>query len=424
MRLKTVAVLIVALTSILATSTPASADDIQGDQVSQGGGSSGQNKECKKATDCEWPEVCIGMWTSKNAAYLVYCKFTTQDDQVQSGNLNAGRCRCHKPPSLCETSAQCTDGYRCVRSKFMDGHQMCIHCNYAAAIRTYDSSIFESVDQMPACTPSASPIPTAVATVMYSTLSNDGFTWDECSDILQDCRGNRTCAKWRQEVPLQKCDANVGYENCYCRLSQEEEKCNLSTDCLKGDRCVRVTSKADFRFNETLCVSCAYVSYAVNIQPLDGGADKCYTQRTDDGTASTSDDDTSGDNGGEGESGSNGNGGDTSEVCIDANALRHLPERQLVYEKHKWGRVLCDEKESCATPGHMVVFRSEAMMMSSYCERFAKCERRWMLVNSARMKRQLRIASLTADLQYTVFAARFETRLEERLLRSVVHIGL
>lgn len=111
------------------------------------------------------------------------------------------------------------------------------------------------------------------------------------------------------------------------------------------------------------------------------------------------------------------------EVCIDAEALRHLDARDLVFTKPSIARVLCDSNRSCSTPGHVVVFTGKAMMMKTYCEMVGCTEER-MHVNSPRLSRRVRIPSNTRQLEYTGFAARYGTRAEEAFLATAVRIGL
>lgn len=113
-------------------------------------------------------------------------------------------------------------------------------------------------------------------------------------------------------------------------------------------------------------------------------------------------------------------------ICIDVSLLRHLRPHQLVFARHGRARVLCDPDGSCATPGHMVVWRARAMMMATYCaavrERQCREEVRW--VNSPKWARKARVASRTSGLEFTAFAARYATRVEEAVLRMAVHVGL
>lgn len=114
-----------------------------------------------------------------------------------------------------------------------------------------------------------------------------------------------------------------------------------------------------------------------------------------------------------------------SPVCIAANMLTGVQRSDLVYAEHKRAQVLCDENGSCATDGHMVLYRGVAMMMATYCDLDAvNCRREATVVNSPRMRRGLRIASRTTGLEFTAFAARFVSKLEERALRGLVRFGL
>lgn len=111
-------------------------------------------------------------------------------------------------------------------------------------------------------------------------------------------------------------------------------------------------------------------------------------------------------------------------VCVDAEALQHLSRRELVYEEHRRSKVLCDLQGSCATAGHMVRYEGTAMMMKSYCTLVGGCEEKVAWVNSPRYRVGLVVRSKTEGLVYTAFAARYETRAEEALLSTAVHVGL
>lgn len=111
------------------------------------------------------------------------------------------------------------------------------------------------------------------------------------------------------------------------------------------------------------------------------------------------------------------------DVCVDARALDHLPREELVFETHSWANVLCDRQGSCATHGHIVTFRDVPMMMGTYCE-LVGCARRVMEVNSPRRRRKLRVKSKTEGLEYTAFAARYQTFAEEFVLSTAVRLGM
>ncbi|PXF44036.1 hypothetical protein BWQ96_06209 [Gracilariopsis chorda] len=111
--------------------------------------------------------------------------------------------------------------------------------------------------------------------------------------------------------------------------------------------------------------------------------------------------------------------------CI---AVHHLKgerlKNALLYKSDVLARVLCDENESCATPGHMVIYRERAMMMRSYCELAGKCTERFLKVNGLKYERGKRVGSLSDGLSFSALAARFESKMEELVLKTAVHIGL
>ena len=110
-------------------------------------------------------------------------------------------------------------------------------------------------------------------------------------------------------------------------------------------------------------------------------------------------------------------------VCIAIHALSHLSQDQLVFSKHRFANVLCDEMNNCATPGHIVHYKSRPMMMKNYCNIVA-CKNEVMRVNSPKWSKAFRVPSNSNELQFTAYAARFETRTEERLMKLAVHMGL
>ena len=69
------------------------------------------------------------------------------------------------------------------------------------------------------------------------------------------------------------------------------------------------------------------------------------------------------------------------------------------------------------------MYLGSAMMMKRYCT-LVHCEKRIMKVNSPKLQTGLRVSSKTEDLEYTAFAARYETRAEELILSTAVHIGM
>eukprot|EP00737_Agarophyton_chilense_P002984 gb/GEZJ01003451.1/.p1 GENE.gb/GEZJ01003451.1/~~gb/GEZJ01003451.1/.p1 ORF type:complete len:482 (-),score=42.20 gb/GEZJ01003451.1/:2040-3485(-) len=110
-------------------------------------------------------------------------------------------------------------------------------------------------------------------------------------------------------------------------------------------------------------------------------------------------------------------------ICIAVETLKHTTEGKLLYKKHIAARVLCDSLENCATTGHMVLFRGQAMMMKSYCAQVG-CKQRVKWVNSPRYQPGWRGRALGSELFFTAFAARFEAVIEEHILSFAIGIGL
>lgn len=109
-------------------------------------------------------------------------------------------------------------------------------------------------------------------------------------------------------------------------------------------------------------------------------------------------------------------------ICIEVTLLKGYERRELVYDEHRFAKVLCDAQGNCATKGHMVVFQDAPMMMSTYCA--GKCTERVAKVNSPRWTRGLRVPSKKIGLSFTAFAARHGTNIEETFLAAAVRVGL
>eukprot|EP00737_Agarophyton_chilense_P002292 gb/GEZJ01002601.1/.p1 GENE.gb/GEZJ01002601.1/~~gb/GEZJ01002601.1/.p1 ORF type:complete len:461 (-),score=28.15 gb/GEZJ01002601.1/:965-2347(-) len=110
-------------------------------------------------------------------------------------------------------------------------------------------------------------------------------------------------------------------------------------------------------------------------------------------------------------------------VCISVHHLSHLHENDMMYSTHRQARVLCDARNSCATAGHIVVFEEVPMMMSSYCS-VVGCTKKIMKVNSPRYERARKVRSNSENLMFTSFAARYNSKMEEKVLRMAIKLGL
>lgn len=202
------------------------------------------------------------------------------------------------------------------------------------------------------------------------------FTGESCRDD-GNCAEPRVCLNER----LEACPAKGA--DCKCLFRDEQPKsCNNTTNCPFGDLCYAGGDEKSGR-----CYSCKF---------------RKDQERNDMEVR-----------------------GDAECACVAVDALAHLPHDGLVFRAHRRASVLCDAYGSCATPGHIVVYRDAPMSMATYCAREdVSCRRRVKLVNSPRMKRGVRISSFSAHLQFTALAAAGQTQLEETFLTLAVSLGL
>lgn len=112
----------------------------------------------------------------------------------------------------------------------------------------------------------------------------------------------------------------------------------------------------------------------------------------------------------------------TTDVCIDAKLVS---KEQRLFTKNRRANVLCDGNDSCATPGHMVVFNGVPMSMSEYCESVsARCTQKVILVNSPKFAFGVRVKSQTSGLEFSALAARYESRFEKAFLAAALRYAL
>lgn len=218
-------------------------------------------------------------------------------------------------------------------------------------------------------------------TFFHSVLSREGYTGDECKANVSICKSPRLCL----EVTWDEC--TVASSICYC-IDQNAGTCNSSKDCVKGERCEKCEDDLQ------MCYSCE--------ADLDGN------EHIDDGNGNCA---------------STTKGSSPSSSCISVDALSDIKNEDMVFSTHAQATVLCDEQNNCATPGHIVVWKNIPMMMKTYCSSM-KCRRSVKLVNSPRMKQGLRVTSNHPDFHYTALSARFETVVEEHVLRGLILIGM
>ena len=109
-------------------------------------------------------------------------------------------------------------------------------------------------------------------------------------------------------------------------------------------------------------------------------------------------------------------------VCI---AMKHLGEfgrNELVFDQDQVTNVLCDRNESCATPGHIVIWQGRGMMMKTYCGKVGGCRYEKMEVNSPRWGKGKSVKSMSDGLLFSVYAARYESKVEEYMLERILRI--
>ncbi|KAI0567359.1 hypothetical protein FGB62_3g363 [Gracilaria domingensis] len=328
-------------------------------------------------------------------------------DRETKRDCGGGDCVC-VGSRLCVCSDQCTDGEVCSGSP---GRAYC-----------FSPRLIESLSYAnPLPCPMTRPTPTPVET-REPRPTTTGRTGESCR-IDKNCEGERKCTAARSSNCVSSgvvCDGRqqactVGDRVCYCYQLQQ---CNCSLDCDDDEVC---TSTLFGR----ICLSPLLTDKDAVLQTIGCPSDTSGATAEDPilivNLVAPENLDAEGAGASSEVAAEEQDAED--EVCVDAQALSHLPVHELVYKTHRTAYVLCDAQQSCATPGHVVVFNGRAMMMKTYCE-FMSCENRIMQVNSPRLKPSVRIPSKTDGLQFTAFAARYQTRVEELALTTIVHVGL
>lgn len=244
------------------------------------------------------------------------------------------------------------------------------------------------------------------------TLPSEGpknYTWDQC-EHTGDCVPDRSCIDFRkvEQDELDECEkGKTSHRECFCVPLQDINsaegtwrECVGPADCVPEEYCTKVDD-----VDNAICISDTFM-----ISPDKFPEFNQNSAPSEDQPVSTVNNQSEG-------------GESQPDECVDAKALEHLPSHNLVFQRHATAKVLCDANRSCATPGHMVTYKREAMMMRTYCG-LVGCKEDIMAVNSPRYRRGLSIKSKTTGLEYSSFAARYQTKAEEILIRIAVHVGL
>ena len=128
---------------------------------------------------------------------------------------------------------------------------------------------------------------------------------------------------------------------CLCLLERAPVLCTSTEDCPDEEEdCAKVPSVAN------VCMSKDSID-SFGFEPVESNEEDDDDEKDDDeekdGDEEKDDDDEEGD----------GDGNGNTDVCIAVASLRHVSSSELVFKEDRRAFVLCDDKNSCATPGHM-----------------------------------------------------------------------
>lgn len=245
------------------------------------------------------------------------------------------------------------------------------------------------------------------------------------------CSTPLRCQATTPNTTIEQCQFNNGY--CVCAMRQIDELfCTTQADCREIESCLRappgLIELFDFFNGRSICLDNTQIPFFTN--PIrcqdddDCGSEgvcaeylrtrmcaKKVSELEQDlfPTAQPSGDEKNDEN-------------SNSDACIAVESIR-IPREMFVNSRHVPARVLCDENRSCATKGHIVQFRGKPMMMQTYCLKVG-CSDALMYVNTPRYTSYNKFPSKTKGLLFTTFAARYNSLIEEFLLRIAVHMGL
>lgn len=372
---------------------------------------------------------------------------------VPCANHSAQLCLC-QPSTFrpCMSSSSCGNGEVCRINS--DGRQVCTSCTAPVGLIP-----LITVDGVETC----------------DRKRGGRYSFERCGSDEQCARPRRCLTRSATDSPCAQngTDGKFGKdESCVCKLP--DEFCKTSDDCAQGDRCARTRKD---RVSPTRCVSCRLAARRQGFVPVDDGrlcvgvvhsaspSSSMAGSPTGSIRASPSLAPSPLSDGGEarpsttptaqwpgesepafprGPDRSIAAGGPSIELtpvaspdfqgagpvegngisCIAVEHLGSMNGSALVYRRHRRANVLCDSWGTCATPGHIVAYHGEPMMMLSYCKVVGEgCRWRYRYVNSPRMRRKLRIESNTGGVEFTAFSATMWTRMEEWMLKVIITVG-
>lgn len=353
---------------------------------------------------CRSDEHCLGTRV---------CNGTNENDEFVSCKNSSVLCLCVGKFRRCKSSGDCETGERCFDAELSTGpRSVCLSC------RVQEVGTFTFSEKNPS--------------------SCDGvwlgrYTEDICWGQTLDCATGRICGELQLDGSVEMCSYET--EMCLCLPRKGPKTCTLSSSCDSGERCA-----IGGEFKSRTCISCSRVEEDEDINSVDSTY-SCETSPPEQppssepvssptSAQSTTSSPTPSNTISQPQKYSPGPlvsaipPAPQSSICIASKHLMLYGPSHLVYPVHLPGLVLCDEFESCATPGHVVVYNRSPMTMSSYCSRHSACSQKKALVNSPRMSAGLRISSYTPGLQFTALSARFGSSLEQYVMRLLVFAGL
>ncbi|PXF44989.1 hypothetical protein BWQ96_05236 [Gracilariopsis chorda] len=225
-----------------------------------------------------------------------------------------------------------------------------------------------------------------------------------CS-YTRECRAPRRCARFAETGLFDECHER---SDCFCL--DTEYQCFRDDECLENESCQRFANSAACAAHSIVVANSIPQKETEN----EKGEEPAFEDSDDslvpielppEPTIGVSE------------------GAVRADACVAVKHLQELERNELLFATHRTTKVLCDGKLSCATAGHIVVYRGLPMSMKSYCQHVG-CSMNMMEVNSPRYVWGLRMKSHSVELQLTVFAARFETMVEEAFLVCLVRLGL
>ena len=335
----------------------------------------------QQGTDALSFEPCLAE-SQDNCQFPRICRPVADPDSV----CTHGQCFC-----LPNSPRECSSHSHCVEN------EVCAEIKGFGTLCAAESFVSDNPDaqKLPGDSTTPPPFP-----------STEGLTFDPCEE--DSCAIPRFCRSApKPELP---CRAD---NTCQC-LPNRMIFCSSSDECVIGEVCASVPDVG------TVCASESFVRHISS--SADSSHDLEIVEVSPQPTppvSSSSTDSNDEDQPEETESESDLGFGP---LCIAIEFLDHLPREALRFEMDSLASVLCDEYGSCATPGHIVTYHGEPMMMNSYCQR-VKCTRQLSRVNSPRYKRRMTISTRTAGLTFTAFAARYGTFAEEQILKAAVRVG-